>query len=686
MSETTISAAIGGILALIYLLSTGFAFGRGLLKGFFEPWRTLLGAGVSLSLLSILGSIIYYLTDVTLSLLVVELVVVAGLSIMAAYRSGKLGKMGKLGKIEILDAILFLLGIISLGAWWTAMLTHPVTEAVRTPWEILSPFSLIALAVPFALSIIMTHRRGDARADRGVGPCMYGKILFVLTLFSGLSMAAILYPLGFGFDPFLHRATVDHIAQFGTITPKPLYYIGQYALELLGTKVFQLPLFSLDVFLAPLLAALLLPAAIFGIRRVSIGADPYGAIAALAILPFAAFVSTTPQALSFIFLGVTVFLLAPVIRGNNADADKRVGIGADPYGAAAIFAVAALFMHPLSGAMAVLYVILVALRNHRAAFMGTLVLMSVTLPLAFAAQAVKAGLPIGLSWPSAISVPLSAYLSTDFNAWGDVAYFITANLFIAIVIASVVLFFKKTDRSLASAVPLLAAGAALVNFLILSLFFDFSFLISYERTGFALRALTIASIFLLPYIAMIKIDKNAGPAHGPAPTYEPAPTRGSMIFAGFISVIFIANIYSAYPRHDGYARSAAFNVEASDFAAVDLIDKTAGSDDYVVLANQATSSAAIQTFGFKKYYHGDIYFYPVPTGGLLYELFLEMNEQPSLETIEKVRALTGASTVFYAVSDYWWQADSIIENTKALLPKTDLLQTGKTTVFVFPKP
>ncbi len=651
MSETTISAAIGGILALIYLLSTGFAFGRGLLKGVSEPWRTLLGAGISLSLLSILGSTLYYLTDVSVFLLVVELVVVGILSIVVVYGAGKMGKGQdgyslKMPPTQFAHIALFLLGIISLAAWWTAMLTHPVTEAVRTPWEVLPPISLIALFVPSVLSIVLRTKP-------------YGKILFILTLFSGLSVATVLYPLGFGFDPFLHRATVEHIIKFGTITPKPLYYIGQYALELLGTKIFQLPLFSLDVFLAPVLAAVLLPAAIFGKK---------GSIAALAILPLAAFVSTTPQALSFIFLGVTVFLLTPIVRGD----DER------NYGAAVIFAVAALFMHPLSGAMAVLFVILVAARNRRAAFFATPALMSVTLPLAFAAQAIKAGLPVGLSWPSAINIPLSAYLSTNFNAWGDVAYFIIANLFIAIVTASIILFYKKTDRSLSAAIPLLAAAAAFVNFLILSLFFNFSFLISYERTDFALRALTIASIFLLPYIAMIKIDADKDGSTG---TSTPA-----LIFAGFISVVFIANVYAAYPRHDGYARSAAFNVEASDLAAVDLIDKTAGNDDYVVLANQATSSAAIKEFGFKKYYHGDVYFYPVPTGGPLYELFLEMNEKPSLATIEKVRALTGASTVFYAVSDYWWQADAVIENTKALLPKTALLQSGKTTVFVFPKP
>jgi hypothetical protein len=689
MSEITISSVFGAIIALSYLLLTGYSFGRGLLASFREPWRTLIGAGISLSLLAILGSAVYYLTDVTMLWLALELIAVAAIAFALGHKAGISPRMisralgerilwiwrtrGHDGVMPLQRGTLFVLGLVSLGAWWTAVLTHPVTESVRTPWDVLSPFSLVALFVPFLLSLLLfTYQKEEGIT--ATFPC--GQILFILTLFSGLSMAAVLYPLGFGFDPFLHRATVAHIADFGTITPKPLYYIGQYALEILGAKFFRLPLFTLDVFLAPLLAAVLLPAAIFG-RSPAKGLatpKPYGAVTVLAVLPFAAFVSTTPQALSFIFAGVAIFLCA------FGGAVHRYA-SAKPLRAPMIFALAALFTHPLSGAIVVLYVILVAvaqrfsMRLRGGLTVALLALISITLPLAFTLQSLKAGLPLGFSLPTSLSElsGLTLFFSTNWNAWGDVAYFIIGNLFIILFAAAIILFFKKTDRSLSAALPLLAGIACVINFLILSLFFNFTYLISYERSDFALRALTLATLFFVPYVTRV----------WPQMTDEWVWRRQTPA-ALVIALVFVANVYGAYPRNDNYARSSGFNVSETDFSTVSLIDTFANGAPYAVLSNQATSSAAIETFGFKTYYHGDIFFYPIPTGGPLYTLFLEMNEKPSLETIEKVRALTGVQTVFYVVSNYWWQSESIKENTKPLAKAA--VELNDATVFVFLSP
>ena len=59
---------------------------------------------------------------------------------------------------------------------------------------------------------------------------MAGLVLSSLHLLLTFSVANIIFPLGFGFDPFIHQATEKHILDFGFILPKKLYYIGQYVL------------------------------------------------------------------------------------------------------------------------------------------------------------------------------------------------------------------------------------------------------------------------------------------------------------------------------------------------------------------------------------------------------------------------------------------------------------------------
>ena len=55
-----------------------------------------------------------------------------------------------------------------------------------------------------------------------------------------------------------------------------------------------------------------------------------------------------------------------------------------------------------------------------------------------------------------------------------------------------------------------------------------------------------------------------------------------------------------------------------------------------------------------------LYFYPIPTGNALYAVFLDANAAlGERETIERAMDLTGADTVYYVVSYYWWNARRI---------------------------
>ena len=61
-------------------------------------------------------------------------------------------------------------------------------------------------------------------------------------------------------------------------------------------------------------------------------------------------------------------------------------------------------------------------------------------------------------------------------------------------------------------------------------------------------------------------------------------------------------MYLSYPRFDHYHNSRGFSVGRADINAVRWINDHAENDDYIVLANQQVSAAAIREFGFKKYF------------------------------------------------------------------------------------
>jgi hypothetical protein len=619
----------------------------------------IISCGAALAVFSILATGMYYVMPVTTIGLVVCAIAAIGTMYWVS-KSLPVINDERVGHRPTPTAIcLGVIAIASLGAWWYAVLTHPVLDSVRSPWLVISPSNLIWLFIPAVCATILLARKAN--------PAAFG--IIVLTLFSALSFAAAAYPLGFGFDPFLHRATIQHIAEHGTITPKPLYYIGEYMIELFAMKVLHLPLMLVDAYLVPLLAATLIPAAVFLRTRHRGVNNPAFSEIILLFLPIAAFVQTTPQALAFVFTAVAILL-------------------ADRPRLAAIFAIAALAAHPIAGLPAVFFVTLTWFAGkHRAAFIGTAIVAALALPLAFIAQSVKAHMPLGLHFPTLSDIstlPITTFFGTHFNAWGDTAYLVIGNMFIVTVVLGIIGVYRTSrgpvaDRPLQQYVPLICACIAFSNFLILGLFFEFPFLISYERTDFAARMLTLTVLFLLPYVpdAFRVIP----------PSYEEGGQGGVQARRAFavavISIVFVSTVYGAFPRYDAYASSAAFNVTKADFDAVKAIENYAAGRDYVVLANQATSSAAISELGFKKYYHGDIYFYPIPTGGPLYQLYLDMADKPIDAIIEKTRSLTGAQLVFFVMDDYWWDSKRVIEQTKSIADDQWIFGNKNVTVSVF---
>lgn len=657
--------------------------------------KIFLRSTIALSLVTIIGSLLYYTLPVTwlgLLLVLIFAVLVASL-IPFNFASSSSCQPAPLSSRPHFSHLLI---IISLAAWWSVIFPISITTAVRSPWGIVPVFSIISLAMAFFCLIVLLAASQKLTSRLNV-------IFFATTLFSAISLVAVIYPIGFGFDPFLHRATIEHIAAFGTITPKPLYYIGQYTLELTLHLVGGLQLQLVDRFLLPILAAILLTgSSLTGFTSFMKNKTGF-VLAGLLLFPLSTLISTTPQGLAYVFCASAVmlsFISSPIPAG--------------------LLALAAAFTHPIAGIPAVIFIFTsyllrrISHRLQRKIILTLSFLLNIlAIPALFALQATKSGLGLSFNLANFFDLSrwhnlgLTSFFSNHFNTWYDALYLVIDNLFLITIIFALIGFFSHRATNACKAgdteggpclgaqlastqrgpqwqdpplvnisLLLLTSGAMFLSFLILSLLFNFDFLISYERSDYALRCLTLAHIFLIPLAALGLVAINN--------FLRTKPLALRLTFFVLLTIITIGNIYGAYPRHDNYAVSAGFNTAQADIDAVQKIATLANHQDYIVLANQSTSAAAISLYGFKKYYHQDIFYYPIPTGGPLYQKYLAMvNNPPSFDTINQAMDLADVNLAYFAISNYWWNSSNIIAQTKLLTSSWFTTPDGSITIFQF---
>ncbi len=675
---------VGGVCLIVFFVCTGALFGSRLVRD--EDLVVQIGVGLSaaVALLAIGGSAIYYAGPVypwMLFLLCIATLIIGALASthlvnrcnkqQISVRSSTLASTHLVNRNwTAITAI-----AICIAAWWNAIAPIDITQSVRSLWLVVDPSAIISLGLAVLLSI-------------AIAPLLSTRLrmsLLGIILLSVFVVPALTYSLGYGFDPFIHRTTIAHIAEFGTITPKPLYYIGQYALELIAATVFGLPIYLIDTLLVPVLAAFLLSAcAVFGFGQVTHGRG-WGSLALL-LLPLGAFISTTPQALSYVFTGALIFLSLPILARSDKQ-PPRVLLG--------LLALAALITHPLAGIPACLYALLTVIlsepegrvegslrRIKRVAFIIIALASAVVIPAVFLVQASLSGLAISfslsdLAWDQ---LALTGFWHNQFSSVFDGLYlFIDNQLWISLLLAIVGAWLLIKRRAGARIhLPLLMVALWMINYLILTLTLQFDFLIEYERTNYAQRLITISLLFLVPHMGYA-IDG----------VFDILSQRARALRLGWtilLAMMVSAGVYGAFPRHDNYARSAGFNVSTTDFDAAAAINDLGDDQEYIVLANQAVSAAALELYGFKRYYHDDIFYYPIPTGGELYSHYLEMaDEEPTRAAMEEAMDLAGVDLGFFVLNDYWWDADRIREAGKQQADSWFGIGDGENeiTVFIF---
>jgi hypothetical protein len=522
------------------------------------------------------------------------------------------------------------LGFLALiGFYYAIKASHGAAadQSIRTPWPLLPVHILAAILLP-ALAAWLAAWKTKSR--------LFVSLLCSIAILSVTLIAPLVYSVGFGFDGFLHQASEKILLQTGTLSPKPPYYIGQYVFVTWLARLIQGDVNGIDRFLVPVLAAVLpflfLPLAK---KREAI------AVSALLFLPFANFVATTPQALAYL-VGLMALLAALAARED----------GWHPT-VALVLAAWALCIHPLAGLPLALGC--AALLFPRLAIpLGIAAVMSVPAAFAFLNTS-QASVSWNFSnlWDANTLAAFASALMPPQNRvalWADWASMVAFLLPITMAIASGLAIWRDRERRREWIVLVcLAAGMVLAG-LFLKAAGEFAFLIEYERGNYADRLFVLAILFLLPPAA-------AGAAYL-LHRLRSAPATASLTILLGLSAWHAAQAYNALPRFDAAVSNHGWSVSASDMDAVRWIDRDAGSRPYTVLADQSVSAAAVSQLGFKRY-AGDVFFYPIPTGGKLYQTYLDaVGDQASTDTIREAGELGQSKLVYVVLNTYWWNAQA----------------------------
>lgn len=619
---------------------------------FAKSWLWIITTWIAL--LGTFLSGLYYLTGLWTSVIALGVVFLIGLG----YLSRPFPNIS-LPKLSRFDWLWGASAVIIEGALLATLYTHRTYDVLNSPWRALPLWffglyfigTIIALAAPwFIRSRALTYATT------------------ALHLFTTFGVTLIMYPLGFGFDGFIHRATEDWIAAHGFILPKQPVYIGQYTLVVWLAKITQLPIHLIDNWFVPVLASLALPA-LFQRLFTRVWNFPNALALNLTWLYPALYFLwlglTTPY--NFLLLIITASICA-VLEWQKGNVSAIVPISLGLLG---------LFTHVMLGAPLAL-LIAAALIGHKlkngaqtSLLITYTVAAVITVPALFTLYLLAKHLP----WPDFVNPFTKIQHFLDLyklpfwynrlapHAWN---YFYKLEWVFAPIItglASIGWWFephKKFGRWLFPITALAFVAAAIL----LRTWIVFPDVHSFEQGDYPLRLLRASLLWILPWAgagigALYLTIKKTKAAVWLLPSVLICAALG-------LTIAF----YFSYPQHNKKVNFPGFNVTTADLQAVQWIDADNNHTkniDYIVLANPVVGAAALSQFSFAKYYDtvlGQYSYYSIPSGSPLFSFYTDMWQKPNTTTMQQAMDLFGVKKAYFVINSYWVNYPQIVAQAK----------------------
>jgi len=664
------------ISGVLYLLFFGLFSGH----NFFEKYNLLsklfLGILMLFSYFMILGSVFYYLANlsnlaISISLIIAPLFL--GLRLMKRPLILKFSRV-KIYPIIFVKLILLFIYVFLIYQQYTYILSKVVVVSINSPWQVLSSniFLSYGLSTLVLMPILLMSKK------------KINLLLLSIHYLFSFSVIILIFKLGFGYDPCLHQASEKLMFNTGTFLPKPFYYIGQYSLVVFLAKIFNQSVGFFDKLLVPIIAAMSLPIVIFqslkdnfNLRNKTI----FLAILLFLLIPFSNFTYTTPQSLANIFVLIIIFLSISFINEKIKS-----------FWPLFILALATCFVHPLSGLPIMLFIILLwifyrlrggnIIKNifKNTFFWITALVSCFALPIAFWIYSLIRKLDLS-SLEQMTSSSLLQNLAPSHIFWPrfvdifDLIYLYAANINLMILLVGIVglifvIFYKQLKNYF---IYLIMFFILIINYSIVISYIKFPFL-----SVFSERIFDLSFYFLLPFfmIGLILFLKNISKYKH---IFKPA------IFILF-SILLTISFYLSYPRVDKYENFHGYSLSETHLKTVNYIEDNYSHQDYIVLSDQTLGAAVIKNYGFKKYY-GSEFYYSLPTKikDNIYSDFLEMTKE---ETDKQKAALsaaekTGVNLVFVVLNDYWGFTDKLIDEHKELASNWVEIDGGRAFIFQY---
>lgn len=572
-------------------------------------------------------------------------------------------------KLNFIDFGLIIIYLFLLALNFYLLDAGQTTEPIVSPWQVVSNWFFFGYALTGLILLVLIIRNHSTNNNAPTG----NFLIFLISTFYFLSfsVAWIVYKIGYGFDPFIHRATMELIDKTGAVDPKPLYYLGQYGLIVITHKLASIPIIWLDKLLVPFLTALFLPAILYKTITKWFSSNHFTLLLILFLLtlPYSFFIVTTPQSLAYLFLLLTILL--GVTCASFADLVLIY-----------LLALATLAIQPIAGLPALLFAMLLTIfhaDNHKIKkysfwLIGALTVVILPLIFYFLEKSLSLGQNNNLTnsaiWPKFILPNQDNFIFNFIYLYG----FNIKLIIVGLVLAGLYLAYRYKNTCKILIVYFIMSLALLMSYFLIKKI-SFSFLIDYERDDYSSRILLISIFFLLPFILIAwryLLDKLLRQNF-----------LIKIIWSIFLILLLTVSLYLSYPRFDPFYNSHGYAVSASDTKAVHWIEENK-TDEYIVLANQQVSAVALREFGFNRYYKNNIFYYPIPTGGLLYKYYLNMvYQEPSKETMKQAMDLAGVNQSFFVLNKYWRQFPKILEEAKLSAKSWNEIDNGQVYVFEY---
>lgn len=627
---------------------------------------------VLICLISLFGGLVYRVyalnnlgVAISLTLAIISFIII---QYFYFYANKKIGRQAEAEdpdlKLRAINFWLFASYLLLLIAAFYILLNHRTANSIISPWQVVPNYFLVIYGLATLCLIANIIINGK-----------FSLPLIVAHYFLSFSVALIVYRLGYGYDSFIHLTTENLIDKVGAVLPKPFYYLGQYGLLVNLHKITTLPLAWLDKLLLPVLAAVFLPVTLWQALTTWFNEKRLSLILILTslALTFPFLIVTTPQNLAY-FLLIIIILLGLTCKSFY------------DFFTILLLALTALIIQPIAGLPALLFCLFLAVYHSdrskikKFAYPLLIAITLFILPASFyflnrqISSAAANDTAVQTLNQLALNIPGQENFILNF------AYLYGFNLkFILILLAlsGMVIALRHKEQCKVLWLYFTLAASLFISYLIASKI-PFAFLIDYERSDYPERILLIACLFLLPFmiIAIYALIEKIAKQN----------IFIKLSFAVFLTLLITASLYLTYPRYDNYFNSRGYSVSSSDLKAVSWINGDA-KNDFIVLANQQISAAALDQFGFKKYYsvgQNQLFYYPVPTSSPLYQSYLDMvYKTPSRETMSGAMNLAGVREGYFVLNKYWWAFKKILDEAKLSADSWQEIDNGEVYVFKY---